>query len=335
MTEAELLTGIATHPGEVERWLILADWLEDQQDPRAELARLRFLLHTEPNHPERQQRQARQLELLDCGLPPVVPTVTDSVGIEFALVLPGSFWMGSPDDEPGHSAYEIWHRVTLTQPFYLGVYPVTVGAFGRFVTATNYQTEAEKSGGAHGYLQGRWQWDPSITWRTPGFAQTERHPVVCVSWNDAQEMVSWLNQVEANSGLVYSLPTEAQWEYACRVGTETAYWFGEAHKLGEYAWFYDNAGKQTHPVETKLPNPWGLWHMSGNVWEWCADWYGDYPAEEVTDPLGVSGGADRVIRGGSWNSYYSSCTAAVRLTDSPEDRNINLGFRLARVMSGP
>jgi uncharacterized protein (TIGR02996 family) len=328
-SEQELLSGIVAHPLELERWLILADWLEDQQDPRAELARLRFLLQTEPEHPQRAERQARQRELLEAGLAPVVPTWTNSLGMTFALILPGTFSMGSPETEADRSEDETLHPVTLSRPVFLGTSPVTVGAFGRFVAATNYQTEAEKSGGAYGYLQGRWKQDPSITWRNPGFTQTEAHPVVCVSWNDAQDMVAWLNQVETNSGLVYSLPTEAQWEYACRAGSETAYWWGEANKLGEYAWFDENSEKKTHPIQTKKPNPWGLFDMHGQVWEWCADWYDDYPTEAVEDPPGPSGGSFRVGRGGSWYSGPASCRSARRGAGAPGYRRADRGIRLA------
>src|SRR5205823_56217 len=120
----------------------------------------------------------------------------------------------------------------------------------------------------------------STSGRNPGFAQDERHPVVCVSWNDAMAMVDWLNERESTPGLVYSLPTEAQWEYACRAGTETAYFFGnDPAKLGDYAWFANNSESKTHPVETKEPNPWGLYQISGNIWEWCEDWYGEYLTE--------------------------------------------------------
>jgi uncharacterized protein (TIGR02996 family) len=334
-TEEDMLAGIVAHPGELERWLILADWLEDRGDPRAELTRLRFLLHTEPDHPDRTHRLARQQELLEQGLAAVVPTWTNALGIPFALLLPGSFWMGSPESQPERDADEQLHRVMLTHAFYLGVHPVTVGEFARFVAATGYQTEAEKSGGAHGYVGGRWQQDPSITWRTPGFAQTDRHPIVCVSWNDAQEMVAWLNQVEVSGELVYSLPTEARWEYACRAGTTTAYWWGnEASNMGEYAWFNEYSGDQTHPVESKKPNAWGLHDMHGNVWEWCLDWYGDYPSGDVTDPLGASGVSARIVRGGSSCFPSSECRAAYRRTFTPEERYYYLGFRLARVWVG-
>ncbi len=332
LTESDLLEGIALHPGELDRWLILSDWLEDQGDPRAELARLRYLLHVEPDHPERAVRLTRQLALLEGGLSPVVPVRSDNVlGMPLALMLPGTFQMGSPETEEDRADDEELHPVTLTEPFYLGVYPVTVGEFEEFVGATKYQTETEKGGGAYYWTGSKWEKDAKITWRNPGFAQTDRHPVVCVNWNDAQAMVSWLNEDEAKSGLVYSLPTEAQWEYGCRAGSGAAYFWGDKPgKLGEYAWFEENSGETSHPVETKRPNPWGLWQVHGNIWEWCEDWYGEYLTEVVENPRGcLSGGSDRVLRGGCWDGDARCCRSANRGSYDPANRITSDGFRLA------
>jgi uncharacterized protein (TIGR02996 family) len=330
MTEAELLAGIATHPAELDRWLVLADWLEDHGDPRAELARLRFLLHAEPDHPERDRRQARQQALLESGFAPVVPKWTNSLGMEFALILPGTFWMGSPDSEQERSRSETKHRVTLTQPYYLGIYPVTVGEFRQFVTITNYQTYAERYGYGYGLFGEQFSYDPSITWRTPRFAQSARHPVVCVNWDDTQALVEWLNEVESGTGLVYSLPSEAQWEYACRAGTQTPFFWGDdIGKLRQYGWFRTNSNRKTHSVSTKKPNGWGLWHMLGHVEEWCADWHGDYPTGEGTDPLGPSEGFERIFRGGSWDSLPESCGSACRCFYDANSCYTYNGFRLA------
>jgi uncharacterized protein (TIGR02996 family) len=330
MTETELLAGIASHPGELERWHILADWLEDQDDPRAELARLRYQLHTEPERADLVQRQG---ELLASGLAPIVPTWKNAFGVEFALVLPGSFWMGSLPDEPGRSGVndEVCHRVTLTEPFFLGIYPVTVGEFGRFVTATSYRTAAERTGGASGYLNRTWQQDPSVTWRTPGFEAQNRHPVVCVNWNDAQKMIAWLNEVEPGSEHVYSLPTEAQWEYACRAGTTTPFFWGEDSRvLGEYVWDSTTSGSRLYPVNTKRPNGWGFHHLSGLVWEWCADWYAHYGPEDLVNPTGPARGTGRILRGGSWDLESRYCRSAYRYYDSPDTHgSARIGFRLA------
>jgi uncharacterized protein (TIGR02996 family) len=319
-TEESLLAGIVAHPGEVERWCVLADWLEEQGDPRAELARLRFLLHAEPDHPERAHRQ---LALVESGLAPVVPTWTNALGVRFALILPGTFWMGSPASEPERRHDEVRHRVTLTEPFFLAISPVTVRDFEEFVSATGHRTQADADG-------------DSITWRNPGFEQDGPHPVVCVSWSDATAMIEWLN--ESDPGRAYALPTEAQWEYACRAGSESAYFWGDdPGRLEDYAWFSDNAGNATHPIYTKQPNPWGLRHMSGHVWEWCGDYYGNYATAPVQNPRGQPTGhllipgpgrSDLVLRGGGWGSTPRSCRSATRSNRPAIESRPDTGFRL-------
>jgi formylglycine-generating enzyme required for sulfatase activity len=149
-------------------------------------------------------------------------------------------------------------------------------------------------------------------------------PVTEVTWYDAWAFARWIGG---------RLPTEAQWEYACRAGTETIYSFGnQAKKLGEYAWYGENSEGQAHPVATKKPNPWGLYDMHGNVWEWCHDWYDGsyYESSPHDDPLGPTGGSYRVYRGGSWRRVASCCRASCRYGYGPGDRDDGLGFRLAR-----
>jgi uncharacterized protein (TIGR02996 family) len=333
MTEEELLAGIAAHPDEGDRWLVLADWLEDQSDPRAELVRLRWQYHYQPDHAEFEARRQRLVTLQGSALAPVIPTITNSLGMSLALIPPGAFWMGSPAEESDHRPDELLHQVTLTQPFFLGIHPVTVGDFRRFVTATDYKTEAERGDGAKGYNSGSWVQTSGRNWRTPRFAQRPRNPVVCVSWNDAQKMIRWLNKQEAKTGLVYSLPTEAQWEYACRAGTQTAYFWGDEHTpVGEYAWYKDNAKLRTRPVAEKKPNAWGLYDMAGQVWEYCHDSYAEYPEGPAVDPPGADAStprARRVQRGGSWFVYASYCRAAHRAHDAQNSRDTHSGFRLA------
>jgi formylglycine-generating enzyme required for sulfatase activity len=159
------------------------------------------------------------------------------------------------------------------------------------------------------------------------------HPAT-VSWNEAQEFIRRLNQKEGHSR--YSLPTEAQWEYAARAGTETAYSFGDdASQLGRYAWFdEDFASGSTHPVGQKGPNPWGLHDVHGNVWEWVQDWYGgNYDAASPqVDPQGPKSGSDRVVRGGSWHETSGSWRTSFRKPYKPDYRGISIGFRVALSM---
>ena len=244
--------------------------------------------------------------------------MTNSIGMKLVLIPPGEFDMGSTQEEVDQllkeakeKNYDAWymdrlpaeaprHRVRLTKPFYLGACEVTVGAFRRFVDDTGYKTDAEKDGkGGFGCDEkGVWAQKPEFVWRNPGFTQTDSHPVVNVSWNDAAAFCQWLSRKE---GKEYRLPTEAQWEYACRAGSTTRYSFGDdATSLGEYAWYAGNSGSKTHPVGEKKPNAWGLYDMHGNVWEWCADWFAaDYYAKSPTnDPVGPDSGASRVVAWG-------------------------------------
>ena len=160
-----------------------------------------------------------------------------------------------------------------------------------------------------------------------------QNPVENVSWTDAVEFCRKLSAMpaEKTAGHVYRLPTEAEWEYACRSGTTTAYGFGDdASRLGDYGWFDGNSDSSTHPVGEKKPNAWGLYDMHGNVWEWCQDWYGDYPSGSATDPTGATSGSYRVIRGGSWSNDARYCRSAYRSWRTPEARYNNLGFRVLR-----
>ncbi len=224
-----------------------------------------------------------------------------SLGMEFVLIEAGTFQMGSPVTEPGRDYDEILHTVTLSQPYYLGKVEVTQG---QWAAVMGDNPSAYDACGA-------------------------TCPVKRVSWEDIQGFIAELNRREGVRS--YRLPTEAEWEYAARAGTQTAYHFGNgANRLEQYGWYADNSGYRTHPVGQKRPNAWGLYDMHGNVWEWVADWYGYYPRGAVTDPRGPSTGADRVKRGGSLNFPARYCRAAYRSWDSPGDRNADLGFRLAR-----
>jgi formylglycine-generating enzyme required for sulfatase activity len=228
--------------------------------------------------------------------------LTNSIGMKFRLIQPGTFMMGSPESELGCRSNERQHEVTLTQPFSMGIYPVTQSEYARIM------------GSNRSYFKG------------------DRHPVEQVSWEDATEFIQKLNGLpeERAAGRVYRLPTESEWEYACRTGSSTAYCFGEDEaRLGEYAWYDSNSGGKTHPVGQKKPNAWGLYDMHGNICEWCSDWYGDYPSGAVTDPTGPSTGSYRVFRGGSWGVLDVYCRSAFRFRFDPSDGYFHLGFRLA------
>ncbi len=168
----------------------------------------------------------------------------------------------------------------------------------------------------------------AVMGRDPSYFKGPDRPVERVSWNDA---VDFCNKLSALTGENYRLPSEAEWEYACRAGSTSAYCFGDDDKeLGEYAWYDDNSAMQTHPVAQKRANRFGLYDMHGNVWEWCRDWYGDYSSGSQTDPEGPSTGSYRVLRGGSWFFNARNLRSANRNISSPGNSNNGSGFRLAR-----
>ena len=264
-------------------------------------------------------------------------TITvSSIGYKMVYIEPGTFMMGSPSDEPGRHGRETRHRVTLTKGFYMGATEVTVGQWRRFIRDTRYKTEAETGDGAFVWNGSEWVKKAGTNWDNPGFSQDDDHPVTCVSWNDVQRFIQWLNGKEGAAK--YSLPTEAEWEYACRAGSETAYCFGSgAGQLDQYAWYDDNSRRSAHPVGLKKPNAWGLYDMHGNVWEWCEDhceWKNkvivtDTYLDNVVDPL-CRQGALRVYRGGSWHNHARGCRSAALTGGSPGFGVGDLGLRLAR-----
>ena len=229
--------------------------------------------------------------------------ITNGIDMKLELIPVGEFMMGSPDsDEAADDDEKPQHLVRITKPFYLGVYPVT-------------QEQYEK-----------------VMGKNPSQFKDPASPVESVSWDDA---VEFCKKLSAKEGKTYRLPTEAEWEYACRAGTTTSYSFGDDEaSLGEYAWFRGNAESKTHPVGQKKPNAWGLFDMHGNVWEWCQDRYGEYSSDAVTDPVTEQPGDDRatlwVRRGGSWYNSAWHCRSAIRLRHAPDYRLFLLGFRVAR-----
>ena len=225
----------------------------------------------------------------------------NGVKLEMVLIPAGEFLMGSPDSG-ADSDEKPQHRVRITKPFYFGKYLVT---------------------------QEQWQ---AVMESNPSHFKGPKNPVECVSWDDCQEFLEKLNAKIGVQGGKFALPTEAQWEYACRAGSTTRYCFGDGESaLGEYAWYNGNSGNTTHPVGEKKPNAWGLYDMQGNVWEWCADWCGAYGTEAVADPTGPVGGSFRVVRGGGWGGPAGDCRSAYRDWIRPGYRALGLGLRVSRV----
>jgi formylglycine-generating enzyme required for sulfatase activity len=295
--------------------------------------------------------------------------ITNTVGMKLVPIPAGEFLMGSTDsDKEAEDEEQPRHRVRITRPFYLGATEVTVGQFRKVVESTGLRTEAETDGkGGFGWNEAtaKFDQDPHYTWRNPGFSQSDEHPVVNVSWNDAIEFCNKLSELEGlkpyyqfsggarSGGDGYRLPTEAEWEYACRAGTTTRYQNGDdpetLTQVGNFAdgtartkystWTHAKSAQDgyvyTAPVGRFRPNRFGLYDMHGNVWEWCWDWYAKnyYGQSPDADPLGPSQAAVRVNRGGAWFGNPRSGRTAYRNWNSPGYRLFNLGFRVVRVQS--
>jgi uncharacterized protein (TIGR02996 family) len=322
--EAALLEAIQAEPTDQAAWLALCDLLEEDGDPRAELARLSVLLRS-PRSPQRPAWQGRLQELLAAGVRPCVPLLTNSVGLELVLVPAGSFLMGSPDDEEGRSAEEgPVHEVEITRPFYLGIYPVTqeqyesvIGSNPSYFAATGPYKD-----------------------RVAGL-DTSRHPVEHVTWDEATAFCRRLGGLEGEreAGRVYRLPTEAEWEYACRACSSTPFAFGrslssaQANFDGSRPYGAGAAGpfpNRTVPADSYGPNAFGLYDLHGNAWEWCADWFSEdyYARSPRQDPPGPERGGRRVIRGGAYNDRGASCRSAWRAGLGPDRIGSGLSFRV-------
>ena len=305
--------------------------------------------------------------------PPPPAAFENSIGMPFVLVPAGSFRMGS-DESPESLARDFpgvpterfrqlddeapVHRVVITRPFWFGRTEVTVGQFRRFLAASGYVPESVRDGtGGYGYnpaydpattargdnFEGR---DPKYSWNSPGFPQTDAHPVVNVTWNDAVAMAEWLSRSE---GRRYRLPSEAEWEYACRAGTRTRYYSGDDPRslLGTANVFDEDAAVNwpqwlkmalpahdghafTAPAASLRPNAFGLYDMVGNVWEWTADWYGEdyYAVSPAIDPTGPADGNVRVRRGGSWHTWPFYARCSFRNWNTATTRYTLVGVRL-------
>jgi formylglycine-generating enzyme required for sulfatase activity len=239
----------------------------------------------------------------------------DKVTLKLVRIPEGKFLMGSPESEKDRDKNETQHEVTISKPFYMGVTEVT---------QEQYET---------------------VMGNNPSTFKGKTNPVEAVSWDDAQTFCKLLSK---KSGKTVVLPTEAQWEYACRAGTKTRFSFGDKDEdLRKYGSYYDKADTRGRPGQDKehsdgfgktaslKPNAWGLYDMHGNVWEWCQDWHGDYRKGAATDPTGADTGSVRVLRGGSWrNVDPASCRSASRGGFGPNSRADIFGFRVAVVATG-
>ena len=223
--------------------------------------------------------------------------VKDGINIEMVKVEAGTFMMGATSEIQNSSDDEKpVHQVTLTNDYYMGKYEVT---------------------------QVLWQ---TVMGSNPSHFEGNNLPVEQVSWEDCQEFISELNNM---TGRKFRLPTEAEWEYAARGGKKSrGYQYSGSNNLSDVAWYDENCGKKTHPVGTKRPNELGIYDMSGNVWEWCQDWYSSYSSSDQANPIGVVNGADRVYRGGSWCDEEGGCSVSRRLPDIQDSGHYDLGFRL-------
>jgi formylglycine-generating enzyme required for sulfatase activity len=235
---------------------------------------------------------------------------TNSIGMTFVYIPAGRFVMGSPDDEIGRDEFEYQHEVIISKGFYLQMTEVT-----------------------------QQQWT-AVMELNPSKIIGDDHPVEQVSWYDCQQFIKRLNQMEGDTK--YRLPTEAEWEYACRAGMTTAFYSGHISVIGKeldpnldrLGWYRGNSQNTSHPAGQKLPNVWGLYDMHGNVWEWCQDWwehwYGKFQDGPISDPKGPRKGVFKVYRGGSWFSGAQYHRAADRMRARPDTRSYGIGFRVAR-----
>ena len=232
--------------------------------------------------------------------------VTNSLKMKLSLIPPGEFAMGSPDKEEWHRPEEVLHHVVLTKAFYMATTEVT---------------------------QRQWK---ELMGTNPSFSEGDDLPVDTVTWVKAAEFCRRLSEKENKR---YRLPTEAEWEYACRAGTTTPFHTGEtistdqANYDGNHTYAGGKKGvfrEQSTEVGSLAPNAWGLHDMHGNLWEWCADWYGEYPRDEVRDPTGPAQGERRITRGGCWINFPAVCRSANRGSMEPVSWNFHCGFRVVR-----
>ncbi|MCB1509456.1 MAG: SUMF1/EgtB/PvdO family nonheme iron enzyme [Hyphomicrobiaceae bacterium] len=263
-------------------------------------------------------------------------------GPEMVVVPAGSFVMGSPDTEERWSGYdgreEPQHTVTFAEPLAVGRHAVTRGQFAAFVNNTSHKMQ----GGAYVWTGSEWKKDPNVSWASPGFTQDDSHPVVCLNWDDAKAYADWLSKCTDKP---YRLLSEAEWEYVARAGTTTPFWWGssistsQANYDGNFTYGSGAKGeyrKRTVPVGEFEPNPWGLYQVHGNAWEWCEDvWHDSYNGAPADGSAWLTGGdkSRRVVRGGSWDNDPRNLRAAYRDWGTSDGRIDDQGFRLARTLN--
>jgi len=264
-----------------------------------------------PPEPKAKVRVAAPAPATPAATAEPLRVLTNSIGMRLVLIPSGQFHMGLPEaDSRALDGEKPQHTVRISKPFYLAVTPVTQEQYERVMGSNpSYFTG---SPGILGFF---------------GKGGGPRHPVEQASWKDA---VEFCRKLSAREGRRYRLPTEAEWEYACRAGSTTSWCFGnDKSALRDYAWYRANSEGKTHPVAEKKPNAWGLYDMHGNVWEWCSDWFGEYTSTAADDPTGATAGSLRVDRGGSWYGFPRNCRSAFRYGDTPGHRSSYLGFRVA------
>jgi uncharacterized protein (TIGR02996 family) len=296
---------ICARPDDDHLRLVYADWLQERGDPRGELIRLLHTLTQAVEVPERDRLEDRLRGLVAAGVQAVGPFFTNSIGMKFAWIPAGVFLMGSPPEEVGREDDETQHAVTLTRGFYLGIHAVTQAAWRAVMNS-----------------------EPS---RFVG----DELPVDSVSWDDCQE---FLRRLSARGSRAYRLPTEAEWEYACRAGTTTPFHFGmscngkQVNCDGGIPYGTSRPGPylgKTSLVGAYAANAFGLFDLHGNVIEWCGDRYGTYPQEAAINPQGPDSGDFRVWRGGSWNDPPALCRSAYRSGCDAEFPESHSGARVA------